>query len=210
MLARLKVTALLCFTFTFFASSAFAADVINFISSEIRIRDDKQVFVTESIQFVTEGDRIKYGLMRVFPNPAGTTFSTQFTSLDNAPIEIKTETTRDGRYIAYVGSEKRKLSTGTHSISAQHQATGVVTPQSVGDKLIWNVTGERLQVSIQQVAVEFYLPPGVPQNAARVRAYTKNAAEEKELTVSQHGTQFSIRNTEELKPGEMLFIEAIW
>ncbi|MBN8550250.1 MAG: DUF2207 domain-containing protein [Deltaproteobacteria bacterium] len=208
---HLREFPILLVTLLLLAVPAQAEEGILSQSVEIRVKGDKKILVTETIQFNAESEKIKYGIVRAFPNKTGSSYTTQFGTLDGAPIEVHSKTeSRPPNVLIYLGVDGKQLAPGIHTVSAQHEISGLIEPFEQGDRLLWNVTGAQLSIPIQNTEVQIIFPPDIPSKAIRVRAYTKLGPKEEELAVTQQGQTFSLRTKRALEPSEALFVEAIW
>ena len=116
--------------------------------SDIVVRQDGRIQVTETIRVRAEGDRIHRGIYRDFPteyeDPRGYRYAVEFVPiavLRNDAIE-NFHTQRIARGVrVYFGSANRHLAPGEHAYEIRYEANRLLGYFEDHDELYWNVTG---------------------------------------------------------------------
>lgn len=130
-----------------------------------RISADASLTVTEDIEFIASGVKIKRGIVRAIP--------VRYTAADGRPVEVGLKvlsTSIDGRKLPWkesdegrgrlirVGDPKTKLSNGTHRLSLTYVTTGQLGFFETHDELYWNVTGSEWDMPIASASFRLSLP----------------------------------------------------
>ncbi len=139
--------------------------------SEITVRQDSTLLVTETIRVRAEGQQIRRGIYRDFPTDYrdrnGYDHRVRFEPLGvlrNDSIE-DFHSERIGRYVrVYFGSSNRFISTGEHTYTFRYEVNRQIGFYEDFDELYWNVTGNDWSFPIDRasaiVSFEFDVPPG--------------------------------------------------
>jgi hypothetical protein len=163
--------------FAFVSAPARAEEVIERFASEITVRPDGVLLVSETIVVRAEGDIIKRGIVRDFPltfeDEGGRVRRVGFRLLgvtrDARPEPYFTE--RRGEYLRiYTGEEDVFLNRGSHAYVLTYEAERQLRWLDGKPELNWNVTGNQSDFPIEAAIARVNLP----NDAAPVRwtAYT--------------------------------------
>ena len=163
-----------------------AAEVITDFASQIEIKPNGDILVTETIQIDVEGIEIKRGIYRdlptIFQGPQGLRQEVPFNVLSvsrngvNEPWHTKSLT--NGIRI-YIGDANVLLPHVPTTYTIKYQSSGQLGFFADFDELYWNVTGNGWAFPILQAAVCVDLPPGAPVRSAETytgRQGEKNTA----------------------------------
>jgi uncharacterized membrane protein YgcG len=175
-LYRLTLVLLLILAVT---STTFAGEAILSYHSDIEVRQDGSMVVTETIQARAEGDKIRRGIYRDFPtiykdrfnNRYRVKFDLQSVQRDGSSEPYHTKPLSNGIRI-YMGDKNVYLEEGVYTYTLRY-----ITDRQLGffedhDELYWNVTGNGWEFPIQQASARVILPPGVPADQIGTEAYT--------------------------------------
>ena len=174
---------LLCLFFTLICATA-EESIISF-NSEIRVGRDGYLDVVETIRVYAEGNEIRRGIYRDFPQ----VYKTKSGLKQHRPFEVK-EVTRNGIAEPY---KVEKLGSGTRvrigsanvileKNSIQEYTITYRTGRQLwfdkkGDELYWNVTGNFWNFPIKKATARVVLPEGIA--LLEVEAYTGAAGEKR-------------------------------
>lgn len=127
---------------------SFADERILDFKSEIIIRQDGSIVVTETIIVRSEGQKIRRGIYRDFPtryrDAYGNNVEVSYTPLsvqrNGEPESFRTNSFRNG-IRTYFGSANRMLANGVHTYTFRYSANRMLGFFAEHDELYWNVTG---------------------------------------------------------------------
>jgi hypothetical protein len=144
-----------------------AAEVIESFQSDITVRADGVLDVTETIRVAAEGDQIKRGIYRDFPltfvDEGGTTRRVSFKLLDvtrdGAPEPHHTNSNSQGIRI-YAGEENVFLDAGVYTYQIRYETGRQIRFLPEQTELFWNVTGNEWAFPIQSATARIRLPDG--------------------------------------------------
>jgi uncharacterized membrane protein YgcG len=171
---------------TFWAASvlpapASAAEEILLFHSDLRVRQDGALDVTEEITVRAEGRSIKHGIFRDFPTKytdyKGRKIKVGFDLLDAAlngkSVPFRQEPLPNGVRIR-LGDGGKTLAPGEYTYSLRYRTTRQIGFFQNHDELYWNVTGTDWAFPIVQARARIHLPPGVDVDglAAQPAGYT--------------------------------------
>ncbi len=155
--------------------------------SDILVRQDGWIEVTERIEVRAEGDRIRRGIYRDYPTDYEDRFGNDV-RVDYQPVSVM----RNGRpedfhserrangVRTYFGSAGRSLEPGVHTYLYRYHAGRMLGFFEDRDELYWNVTGLGWEFPIDQasatVAFGFTVPPGEIGAAAWTGRYGAKGA----------------------------------
>lgn len=158
------------FVYSFFLYvSLHAEERITFFKSDITIRKDATMLVTETIDVVSTGKQILRGIVREFPTSyrwRGLTnyvvgFDVKSVTLNGHSVAYRMENAANGRMI-YVGSQDRFIPEGKHSYTITYETNRQIGFFDKHDELYWNVTGNGWRLPIDKVETRVQLPNGTP------------------------------------------------
>ena len=186
--------------------------------SRIDIRPDSSMVVTETIRVRAEGQAIKRGIYRDFPQLYrgrwGLNQRTGFTVISvqrnghSEPFHLEA---RDNGQRVYIGQSNVILPTGEYTYELTYQTDRQLGFFQDHDELYWNVTGNGWAFAMTKVTAEVALPPGAA--ALSTEAYTgSQGARGRDYTSwktpAADGVVFA--TTRELSPQEGLTIVVAW
>jgi len=166
--------------FVLLCSAAALADerILDF-HSDILVRRDGWIEVTETIKVNAEGRRIQHGIYRDFPteyeDSLGNVHSVHFEPLsvsrDGKPENMHASNYYNG-VRSYFGSAERYVEVGEHSYVFRYRASRMLGYFKQHDELYWNVTGLDWEFPIDQASatVAFEFQPRA--NEVFVEAFT--------------------------------------
>lgn len=200
------------------AGAAHADERILSWRSDVRVRPDSTLEVTETLHVRAEGQQIRRGILRDFPtryvDRRGRRVVTGFTVLavrrDGRPEPFATERLRNGIRVR-IGDADVFLAPGEYEYTIAYR-----TDRQLGffpdyDELYWNVTGNGWDFPIDSVAADVFLPGGIPAETIDVEAYTgRQGAQGRDWSASADASHASFRTTRGLAPREGLTIVATW
>ncbi len=146
--------------------------------SDLQVRADGHLYVTETIRVRAEGDRIRRGIYRDFPtryeDAAGNRVVVDFQLLgverDGRPEAHFTETLSNGVRIN-TGNDDY-LPPGEVTFTIRYRTTRQLGYFADHDELYWNVTGVGWEFPIDRAWARVHLPGPVPADQLRIDAYT--------------------------------------
>jgi uncharacterized membrane protein YgcG len=190
--------------------------ILEFVS-QVEVRPDAGLLVTETIQVVALGRRIKRGIVREFPTSyvdrLGRRVRVGFKVLsarrDGHGEPYHLEHVSNGVKI-YFGSKNRLLSPGVYTYQLTYSTDRQIGYFEGYDELYWNVTGNDWAFPIERAKAEVLLPPGA--KVLQQAAYTgKSGAKGKDFSYGLGGDgRPTWRTTRPLTPGQGLTIAVAW
>ncbi|MEW5914318.1 MAG: DUF2207 domain-containing protein [Thermodesulfobacteriota bacterium] len=168
--------AALCLVVLFLAGGSAAADerILDF-ASQVVIRPDASLLVTETIQVRSEGREIKRGIVRDFPTTyrdrrgreVKVGFNLQKVERDGRSESYHTQKASNGVRI-YIGRKDRLLSPGVYTYRLTYRTDRQLGFFDRYDELYWNATGNGWTLPINRARAVVTLPAGarVLQQAA--------------------------------------------
>jgi hypothetical protein len=201
--------------FLAFAAPAHADERILRYSSDIQVRKDSTVEVTETIDVNAEHVRIIHGIYRDFPTryrgPHGTQFHVGFTllgaTLDGSPVRASVEPSGNGVRIK-LGDADSEVAQGEHEYVIRYRATREIGRFGDFDELYWNVTGTKWVVPIDVAEVRIRLPEPARFGQRAVYTGPEGSTASNAEVVEERPGEISFRTTLPLGPYEGLTIAA--
>ena len=149
-------------------SAAQAEERILRFLSDVQVRKDSSLDVTETITVFAENDRINHGIFRDFPTryrgPHGSRMRVGFTlegaTLDGMPVPASTQSIANGIRIK-LGDPDKIVEVGEHNFVLHYRATREIGRFKDYDELYWNATGNGWIFPIDQVVARIRLPSAV-------------------------------------------------
>ena len=150
------------------ATAASAEERISRFVSDVQIRKDASLDVTETIDIRAEHNRINRGIYRDFPTRYrgrnGSQMRVGFTfrgaTLDGMPVQAKTETIPNGVRVR-IGDPDRLVDIGDHRYVIEYSTTRQVGRFKDFDELYWNATGNGWDFPIDVAEARIRLPEAV-------------------------------------------------
>ena len=190
---RRLLAALLALTIICLPQAAAAEERILGFDSQVAIRQDGTLDVTETIRVNVENVAINHGIFRDFPTrykaPGGRRVRVGFdlvsTTLDGQPEPNQVETLVNGVRIR-IGDADRIVPVGEHEYVIRYHATRMLGRFSDYDELYWNVTGTGWDFPIDQARATISLPS--PARFGQRAAYTgRQGSTEQAARVTDEG-----------------------
>ena len=147
------------------AGPALAAEEILLFQSDITIAEDGTLRVTETIRVRAEGEQIRRGIFRDFPNTfedaGGRTRKNSFDLIsvtrDGEPDGYRIE--RGAGFLRlYIGKQDLLLEPGVYSYRISYRTDRQIRQFDSHDELYWNVTGTEWLFPIREARAEVSLP----------------------------------------------------
>ena len=210
----------LLLSFVMAATSASADERILSYHSDILVRADGWIEVTETIRVRAEGQQIRRGIYRDYPveyiDKLGNNVKVLYepeSVLRNGNAEDFNSESRGSDVRTYFGSADRMLNNGEHTYIYRYDAGRMLGYFEEVDELYWNVTGNEWDFPIDaasaSVSFEFDVPGDRLQLFAYVGPFGTIGGEGYTATVDGTGTVL-FRVTEPLKINEGLTIAVGW
>lgn len=152
--------------------------ILNYVS-DITVKPDSTMLVTESITVWAENEQINHGIYRDFPTQYRDRYNNRyvvgFTMLsatrDGAPEKYRTTSYANGKRV-YLGDANTTVSPGQHTYALTYETNRQLGFFPDHDELYWNVTGNGWVFTIAKASATITLPPGIPHNQIHVEGYT--------------------------------------
>jgi len=185
--------------------------------SHIEVHEDGHLIVTERIEVVSAGNKIKRGIYRDFPtvykNRSGKKMRVGFKVLgvlkNDRPEAYHTESRTNSQRI-YIGRKNVFLKPGTYTYTITYRTDRQLGFFKDHDELYWNVTGNDWQFTIEQAGATVILPPRA--EVIEATAYTgRRGAKGQAFTQSYDETgNVTFETTRPLRSGHGLTIAVAW
>lgn len=147
--------------------------------SDILIRQDGWIEVTERIEVRAEGERIRRGIYRDYPtryeDRLGNDVEVDYEPLSVLRNDYREEfhTEQRGNGVrTYFGSADRRLEPGIHTYVYRYHAGRMLGFFETHDELYWNVTGHGWDFPIEEASATVSFEFDVPTDAIGVDAWT--------------------------------------
>ena len=187
--------------------------------SDIEVRDDGSMMVTESIRVTVLGYSIRHGIYRDFPttytDPWGRRYVVGFelvgATRDASPEETRIEDQSNGERV-YLGNSQAMVPHGEHVYTISYITNRQIGFYKDDDELFWNVTGNGWIFPIDRASATVELPSKIPADAVNLDGFTgPQGSTEKDLThVSRADGTFAFQTTRVLAMREGLTILLRW
>jgi len=198
--------------------AAFADERILDYESDILVRQDGWIEVTETITVRAEGAKIRRGIYRDYP--------TRYKDRFGNDVEVRYEprsVLRDGRMEdfhserrangvrTWFGSADRLLDPGEYTYIYRYDAGRMLGFFDEYDELYWNVTGLGWEFPIDRASATVRFGLELPADSLSVLAYTgPSGAKGQAYTASTADSRAHVDTTTPLAPGEGLTIAVSW
>jgi len=187
--------------------------------SDIAVRQDASMRVTETIAVHGAGAQIRHGIYRDFPteyrdnldNRVKVAFEILAVTRDGRSEPYHTEAISNGVRI-YIGARNVTIPPGDHTYTLTYGTRRQLGFFDDHDELYWNVTGNGWTFPIGRASAMVTLPPGVPPEQVRFAAYTgpQGSRAAAVLGETEPGPRVSFETTAALGPREGLTIVVGW
>lgn len=185
-------------------------------SSDIQIRRDASLEVTETIRIMARGEEFRHGLYRDFPTRyrrgdrmVAVGFSVAGVTRDGRPEPWRTEPVENGVRIV-IGDARALLAPGTHIYRIRYRTTRQLGFFPGWDELYWNVTGNGWAFAIDRAEVRVRLPARARFGNRAVYTGVTGSTESDARVTGERPGDISIATTRRLGPGEGLTIAVRW
>ena len=199
--------------------SASADERILHFQSDIVVREDGGLDVTETVRVQSAGNQIRHGIYRDFPtdyrdrlgNRYRVGFDVRGVSRDGLSEPYHLKRLSNGVRI-YVGNENRLLTPDIYTYQIVYRTTRQLGFFDQRDELYWNVTGTGWGFVIDEVRGRVTLPAGIDRAWIGVEGYTGPfgaSGVDYHASVDLDGT-VQVVTTRRLRPHEGLTIAVTW
>ena len=213
-----RLLALLAAALAFLLPGAALADerIVSW-RSDIAVRADGALDVSETIRVNVEGNQIQHGVFRDFPTTYGKDgrrvrvgFDVHSVERDGTPEPYDTQRGGNGVRVR-IGSGDKYLDHGEHTYTINYTTTRQLGFFDGYDELYWNVTGNGWAFPIDRAEAHIRLPQPVPFGAERA-VYTgpQRATGRYAEVVSEGPGEILFRTTMPLQPYEGLTVAVRW
>lgn len=195
------------------------AEVITEFTSDIQVRADSTLSVTERISVVSTGDQIRHGIYRDFPtrytdrlgNRYVVGFAVVSVTRDGSSEDYHVENRSNGKRV-YIGSADRFIPTGPHTYVLTYTTNRQLGFFSDHDELYWNVTGNGWSFPILKTSAFVRLPSGISESDIQTDGYTgpQGSAQKEYSAAKQENSTAAFAATTTLQPGSGLTIVVGW
>jgi hypothetical protein len=196
-------------------SEAGGERIISFLS-DIEVRRDGSLQVTETIRIQGEGERFRHGLYRNFPTRqrrgsqlVETGLQVESVTRDGRPEPWRTEML-DGGVRVWIGDANALLANGSHSYRLRYRTTGQLGFLADYDELYWNVTGNDWPFIVGQAEARIRLPSRVRFGSRAVFTGPAGSRAADATTVAERPGDIRFRTTSPLRPGEGFTVAVTW
>jgi uncharacterized membrane protein YgcG len=186
--------------------------------SDIIVKQDGWIQVTETIRVRAEQQQIRRGIYRDFPtryeDQNGNDYDVRFTPLAvlrNGQAEDFNAQDMSNGVRTYFGSADRFIDVGEHTYTFRYEANRLLGFFDDKDELYWNVTGDQWNFPIDQASATVAFEFDVPRDAFELYGYTGSygvAGEDYETSII--GGNVVFESTRVLDVYEGLTISVAW
>ncbi|MDD5555987.1 MAG: DUF2207 domain-containing protein [bacterium] len=187
--------------------------------SDIAVREDGSLRVTETIRVQSEGRGIRRGIWRDFPtayrdahgNRRRVGFRVAGVLRNGAPEGHRLQSIRNGTRV-YIGREDAFIPPGEHTYALTYETDRQIGFFDDHDELYWNVTGTDWVFPIDSASAAVSLPVPPPAAALRLHGYTgpEGARGRDFVSSADAGGNARFSTTAPLLAGEGLTIVVGW
>ncbi|HUG46437.1 MAG TPA: DUF2207 domain-containing protein, partial [Sphingomicrobium sp.] len=199
------------------AAPAVAEERITSFTSDVAVQEDSSLEVTETIEIVAEGKRIRRGIYRDFPtryrglngSQVRVGFDFQGAERNGRPEPAVVQPLSNGVRIR-IGSADRLIDPGKHRYVIRYRTTRQIGRFAEFDELYWNATGNGWDFPIEVAEARIQLPSPAP--FTRHAAYTgpEGSTDSNARVVSEQPGEIVFRTTWPLGSREGLTVAAAW
>ncbi len=202
-----------------FINTVHAKELITSYHSDIRVLENADMLVTETITVKSEQNKIKRGIYRDFPlkykDHLGNNYKVGFELLevkrDGNTEDYHTKNTSNGIRI-YIGNKDVILPADIHKFEITYKTNRQLGYFEDYDELYWNVTGNEWDFPIKQASATIKLPSKIKSNNIKLTGFTgKYGSKETNYIANVNSEGIShFQTTKELKQHEGLSIVINW
>ncbi len=200
------------------ASIAGADERILSYDSQITVRTDSSLEVTETILVRAEGQQIRRGIFREFPTTYSRVDASRVTvgfdvlsiKRDGVSEPYRAERRSNGVAI-YIGDKDRFLSPGEYRYEIRYRTDRQLGFFPDHDELYWNVTGVGWVFPIDVATARVRLPAGITADAVHMEGYTgPMGARGRNYAARMEDSMVVFETTKALPPQQGLTIVVTW
>ena len=217
MTCRLIRAALAALLLAFLPSAAWAEERITLFSSDIIVQPDASLLVSETIDVVAEGDRIRRGIYRDFPTRyrgrRGGQHRVGFELLGvtrNGEAEPARVEPIAGGVRIRIGDPDRLIENAEHRYVIRYRTDRQIGFFEDFDELYWNVTGNGWGFPIEVAEARIALPSPARFGQRAVYTGPQGATGKAAEVVAERPGEIRFRTTAPLAPYEGLTVAAAW
>jgi hypothetical protein len=156
------------------ATRAQTERITDFVS-DVEVRPDSRLDVTETITFRVLGTQLRHGINRDFPTDyrglwgsrSTTGFVLEEVQLDGESVPTQLSRLKNGVRIR-IGDPDRLVPPGIHTYTIRYLTWWQVSFRSTEDGLDWNVTGNGWEWPIDRAELRLHGPEGLIWNSVRL------------------------------------------
>jgi uncharacterized membrane protein YgcG len=186
--------------------------ILRFIS-DVQIRKDSSLEVTETIDVHAERNAINHGIFRDFPTryrgPHGSQYRVGFTfrgaTLDGEPVPASTEHISNGVRIR-IGDPDELVGVGDHRYVIRYQTTRQVGRFKDFDELYWNATGNGWAFPIDLAEAHVRLPSSSPFGQRSIYTGVQGSTASNARVIEERPGDITFQTTDPLGPYEGLTV----
>jgi hypothetical protein len=214
---RLARIAAAAFAALLLAVPASAEEHILSFTSDVMVKDDGALEVAETIQILTEGDRIQRGIFRDFPirnpdrNGGHPSVGFEVMSVERDGTSEAWVAEPQGNFVRVrMGRADVPLPAGEHVYILRYRTTRQLGYFRNYDELYWNVTGTGWPFAIDVAEARVTLPSSARFGKRAVYTGHNGSIESDAAVVSEEPGKIVFRTTRRLEPEEGLTIAVAW
>ncbi len=174
--------------------------------TEIEVKTDRSIIVTEYIEVFATGDVIKRGITRNLPKQrylndrtVGIKYEILEVEKDGKPEPYLSED--GGDLILYLGSQDVFLSPGVYKYKIKYRVPNQIAFYEGYDEIYWNALGNDIRFNVEQASVSIVLPNDI--SIVQESAYLGYQGDQgNEFTSSSNGNIIVYTATRSLRPNE--------
>jgi len=214
---RLPILALAFFLVSVTPGAQQDEQILDF-HSDVSLRDDSSLLVTETITVYCAGKLIKHGIYRDFPTTYKDPFNVRYVvgfqmlsaTRDSQPETFRVQDQFNGKRI-YIGDPNALLPRGQHVYTITYTTNRQLGFHKDHDELFWNVTGNGWQFSIGHASATVRLPASIPADKVTISGFTgPPGSRESKLTTAIRDGAFQCTATTVLPPRDGLSLLLVW
>jgi uncharacterized membrane protein YgcG len=198
-------------------SAAQAEERITRFVSEVQVRPDASLDVTETIDVMAEGNQIRRGIYRDFPTRyrgrsggrIRVGFSLNGVTRDGNSEPAEIEPISNGVRVR-IGNTEKLIEQGPHRYVIRYRTTRQIGRFPAFDELYWNVTGNGWAFPIDQAEAIIKLPAAVKLGQRAVYTGPQGSTASNAAVVDEAPGRIAFRTTTTLQPSEGLTVAVAW
>ena len=186
--------------------------------SDVHVKEDGKLEVTETIRVIATNNKIKRGIFREFPTlykskymvNVRVPFEVVSVQRNDRPERFHTETGSNG-VVVYIGSEEVRIPKGEHTYQLKYTTDYQLGFFDTHDELYWNVTGNGWRFAIDEASCTVHLPLDIPREKIEHEGYTgRSGSKDRNLesSVNNENGTVNYKTTSSLSAYEGLTIVA--